>query len=117
MLRMNGYNPKIRTGPYAVAASRARYMIERYDWNGAAILEIVPSQFAYVDAVAHFARALGKARSGNVEGAKVDIAQLATLCDRLKEAKDAYWSEQVDIQRQIAARSRFPVQNRGMLPK
>src|SRR4051794_32319750 len=96
------YNPKIRPGPYAVAASQARYVIERYDWKGAASLEVHQSQFAYVDAVTHFARALGKARIGDAEAATTEIAQLAALRDRLKEAKDAYWSEQVDIQRQIA---------------
>ena len=102
MVAIKGYNPKIRTGPYAVAASQARYMIERQDWKGAATLELQPSEFAYVDAVTLFARALGRARVGEIEGAKHDIAQLSALRDRLKEAKDAYWSEQVDIQRQAA---------------
>jgi tetratricopeptide (TPR) repeat protein len=34
---------------------------------------------------------------------KADIAKLAELRDRLSDAKDAYWSEIVDIQRQVAA--------------
>ena len=50
----------------------------------------------------HFARALGAARSGNPEAAKADIVKLAELRDKLRDAKDAYWSEQVDIQPQIA---------------
>ena len=50
----------------------------------------------------HFARALGAARSGNPDAAKADIAKLAELRDKLREAKDAYWAEQVDIQWQIA---------------
>jgi tetratricopeptide (TPR) repeat protein len=98
---MKGYNPNVRTGPYAVAASRAHYMIERGDWRGAAGLAVEPTRFAYVDAVTHFARALGAARSGNAEAAKTDIAKLAELRDKLTEAKDPYWAEQVDIQRQI----------------
>ena len=53
-------------------------------------------------AISHFARALGAARSGNPEAAKADIAKLAELRDKLREAKDAYWSEIVDIQRQVA---------------
>ena len=44
----------------------------------------------------------GAARSGNPDAAKADIAKLAELRDKLREAKDAYWSEQVDIQRQVA---------------
>ena len=34
--------------------------------------------------------------------AKADIAKLAELREKLREAKDAYWTEQVDIQWQIA---------------
>jgi tetratricopeptide (TPR) repeat protein len=45
---------------------------------------------------------LGAARSGNPDAAKADIARLAELRDRLQQEKDAYWSEQVDIQWQVA---------------
>jgi hypothetical protein len=102
MIELKGYNPNIRTGPYAVAASRARYMIERNDWAGAAGLQVQPSRFAYVDAITHFARALGSIRSGTPGAAAADIAKLAELRDKLREAKDPYWSEQVDIQWQVA---------------
>ena len=54
-------------------------------------------------AISHFARALGAARSGKPEAAKADVAKLAELRDKLREAKDGYWSEIVDIQRQVAA--------------
>jgi tetratricopeptide (TPR) repeat protein len=54
-------------------------------------------------AITHFARALGAARSGKPEAASADITKLAELRDKLKDAKDTYWSEIVDIQRQIAA--------------
>jgi Tfp pilus assembly protein PilF len=101
MVALTGYNPNIRTGPFAVAASQARYMIERGDWNGAASLPIQPSQFAYVDAITHFARALGAARSGDLDGARADIAKLAELREKLRQANDAYWAEQVDIQWQV----------------
>jgi tetratricopeptide (TPR) repeat protein len=53
-------------------------------------------------AITHFARALGAARSGKPEAAKADIAKLAELRDQLRQAKDAYWAEQVDIQWQVA---------------
>jgi Tfp pilus assembly protein PilF len=78
-------------------------MIERGDWKGAAELQVRPSQFAYADAMTHFARALGAARSGNPAAAQADIAKLAELRDKLRDAKDAYWSEQVEIQRQVAS--------------
>src|SRR6185312_13796061 len=53
--------------------------------------------------ITYFARALGAARSGNPEAAKADIAKLGELRDKLRDAKDAYWSGQVDIQAQVAS--------------
>jgi len=97
-----GFTETFIAGPYALAASPARYAVERGDWTSAAALQVRPSPLAHVQAVTHFARALGAARSGNPEAAKADIAKLAELRDRLRDAKDAYWSEQVDIQRQVA---------------
>jgi Tfp pilus assembly protein PilF len=101
MLQSTGYNAAAQGAYFAVAASPARYAVERADWNGAAGLEVRPSNFAQVLALTHFARALGAARSGKPDAAKADIAKLAELRDKLREAKDAYWAEQVDIQWQV----------------
>lgn len=90
-------------GPYAVAASQARYVFERGDWKGAAALQVRPTKYAYADAITYFARAVGAARSGDPAAAKADIAKLGELRDKLKDAKDAYWSNIVDIQQQIAS--------------
>jgi tetratricopeptide (TPR) repeat protein len=90
-------------GAYAVAASQARYVFERGDWKAAAELQVRPSKFAYADAITYFARAVGAARSGNPAAAKADVAKLGELRDQLKEAKDAYWSNIVDIQQQVAS--------------
>jgi len=103
MKAVTGINPGRFVGPYALAAGPARYMIERGDWKGAADLPVRPSQFAYADAMTHFARALGAARSANPAAAKADIAKLSELRDKLRQAKDAYWSDQVDIQSQVAS--------------
>jgi predicted Zn-dependent protease len=54
-------------------------------------------------AIPHFARALGAARSGQPDAAKADVAKLAELREKLRAANDAYWSEIVDVQRQVAA--------------
>jgi len=102
MLAVKGYNPNLRGAIFAIAASPARYMIERADWKGASELQVRPTMTPFVDAITYFARALGAARSGHPEAAKADIAKLAELRDRLRDAKDAYWSEQVDIQWQVA---------------
>jgi hypothetical protein len=102
MAQATSFSPDVQGAPFALAASPARYMVERGDWKGAAQLEVRPTKFSHVMAMTHFARALGAARSGQPEAAKVDLAKLAELRDRLREARDAYWSEQIDIQWQVA---------------
>jgi tetratricopeptide (TPR) repeat protein len=103
MTGITGFTETYLVGPYALAASPARYVLERGDWKAAAELQVRPSPLAHVQAITHFARALGAARSGNPEAAKADIARLGELRDKLRDAKDAYWSEQVDIQSQVAS--------------
>jgi tetratricopeptide (TPR) repeat protein len=102
MTTVSGFTETFFVGPYALAVSPARYTVERHDWKAAAELQVRPSPLAHVQAITHFARALGAARSGNPEAAKADIAKLIELRDKLRQAKDAYWSEQVDIQSQVA---------------
>lgn len=95
--------PAAQGGHFAAAASPARYAIERGDWKAAMALEVKPTRFAHVDAITHFARALGAARAGQPEAAKADIAKLAELRDSLRKANNAYWAEQVEIQQQVAS--------------
>ncbi len=102
MNAVTGINPDRFVGPYALAVSPARFVVERGDWKSAAELQVRPSKFAYADAMTHFARAVGAARVGNPAAAKADIAKLAELREKLRAAKDAYWTEQVDIQWQVA---------------
>ena len=89
-------------GAFAVAAIPARYALERGAWAEAAALQARPANTAYTEAITHFARAVGAARSGNPAAATADIDRLAALRDTLRDAKDAYWTEQVDIQRRVA---------------
>jgi tetratricopeptide (TPR) repeat protein len=102
MNAVTGFTETAIAGPYARAASPARYAVERGDWKAAAALEVRPSPLPQVQAMTYFARAVGAARSGDPAAAKADIAKLAELQDKLVQAKDAYWAVQVDIQRQIA---------------
>ena len=103
MTTVSGYTETFLPGPYAIAASPARFAIERADWKAAARLEVKPNPLPQVQAVSHYARALGAARSGDTASAKADIAKLEGLATALRDKKDAYWSGQVDIQRQTAA--------------
>ena len=43
MMTVTGVNPNVLAGPYALAASPARFMVERGDWKGAAELEVRPT--------------------------------------------------------------------------
>ena len=95
-------NPDAFAGYFGRAASPARYMVERGDWNGAAELAVEPSKFAHVMAITYFARALGASRSGHPDAAAADIAKLTEMRDQRTAAKDVYWAQIIDIQRQIA---------------
>jgi hypothetical protein len=101
MTTVTGYNPDRDTGPFALAASQARYAVERGDWAAAALLTIAPSKFGYADAMTCFARALGAIRSGQPAAGAADADRLAELRDTLRAANDPFWAEQVDIQWQV----------------
>lgn len=103
MKAVSGFNESFIPGPFALAASPARIAVERSDWGAAAKLDVRPNPLPQVQAITHFARALGAARSGDAAAAATEVAKLAELHKALVEKKDAYWSEQVDIQRQAAA--------------
>ena len=89
-------------GAYSLAAGPARYAMERGDWKMAAQLKPRASKFPYADAMTHFARAIGAARSGDVGSAQQDVAVLVRLRDGLVERRDDYWSGQVEVQRLAA---------------
>jgi hypothetical protein len=103
MLKETDFKSTVMGAHYALAASPARYAIERGDWSSASQLQVRPSSFPFVMAISHFARALGAARSGNPVAAKADIDRLGELRDKLQQANDSYWAGIVDIQRQVAA--------------
>ncbi len=98
---LGGAAPPV-AGFYAAAAIPARYAMERGAWSDAAELELQPTPFAYVDAVTHFARAVGAARSGKAEAAKEDAEALHRLGEKLSAAKESYWAEQLRIQYEVA---------------
>ena len=90
------------SGAFALAAGPARYVMERGDWKAAAQLAPKPSPYPYVDAMTHFSRAIGAARSGDAASAQKDAAQLAELRDAMAKKKDAYWADQIEAQRLAA---------------
>ena len=89
-------------GYYATAAIPARFALERAAWSEAASLKPSKTPFAFIDAMTHFARAVGAARSGQAAAAAADVQRLAELRTALVNAKDEYWALQVDIQHRVA---------------
>jgi hypothetical protein len=89
-------------GVFALASIPARWALEHRDWAAAARLEPKSSRFPYTEAMTHFARALGASHIGKLDDARQSIAALQEIHDRLVEAKEAYWAEQVGIQHEGA---------------
>jgi 1,2-phenylacetyl-CoA epoxidase PaaB subunit len=96
-----GGAPALSAG-FPAAAIPARWALEREAWEDAANLTVRPSPTPYIEAMTHFARALGAARAGRPDAAKPAIARLAELREKEIELKDEYWATQVDIERQSA---------------
>jgi tetratricopeptide (TPR) repeat protein len=90
-------------GVFAIGAIPARYALERRAWAEAAGLTVEASKFAHADAMIWFAKALGAARTGDLKSARAAIDMLQQLQNRLAQAGESYWVEQVDIQRLGAA--------------
>src|SRR6266542_3822733 len=96
---LTGINPVRATAYYALAAMPARYIVERGAWRDAAQLQPTPSKFPFTEAMAHFARALGAARSCDPAAAQKDVERIAALRDELKVAKSEYWANEVEVMR------------------
>ena len=90
-------------GAYALAAMPARYALEHQDWKAAANLKLHPEslpwqQFPQCEAITVYARALGKARSGDGQGARAEIERLRQLRDAMAKNATAYWAQQAEVQ-------------------
>jgi hypothetical protein len=92
----------LRSRPFTVAAAPARLMLERSAWAEAAALPLRPDRFSYIEAIPHYARAIGAARSGHPDAAKPEIERLKALQDALVKSKNQYWARQVELQAKIA---------------
>jgi len=89
---------------YALAASPARYALERKDWKMAAGLQLHSANFSWKDfpwqeAIIHFARVLGNAHLNKISEAEKELDTLKTLNQTLSTQKDkASEAAHVDVQ-------------------
>ena len=95
---------------YALASIPARWHVERRDWAGARELEPrVPARFPWDDfpeseAISHYARGLGAARTGDPDQARASIDRLEELEDAARQAwGDEYWARQIQVKQDAIA--------------
>jgi tetratricopeptide (TPR) repeat protein len=97
---------------YAMAAMPARYAVERQRWDEAAALtlpqqgEFAWSLFPHAEATLVCGRALGAARTGNIDAARKDLDRLQELRANLIKANSegtwqGYWVSQIENNRQM----------------
>ncbi len=90
-------------GAYYRVVFPARYALERGRWSEAAALPVPTSGGAGSEtiALAHFARGLGAARSGDTASARREIAELAALADSAGAKHDDYSVRTATLHRQV----------------
>jgi predicted Zn-dependent protease len=102
--RAEKFDKPVFQAAYALTAIPARMALERRDWTAAAAIELKPANFGWgrfpwTESTVVFARAVGSARGGDAASARGEIGRLEKLRDSLREAKNAYWGDQVEILR------------------
>jgi hypothetical protein len=85
-------------GYFAIAAIPARYALERRDWKQAEKLPLRETPFPHTDAMTWFVRGIGAARLGKSAEASESAKALQQIQERLLQARELYWAQQVEIQ-------------------
>src|SRR6059036_522532 len=101
-------NPELEfIAAYALAAIPTRYAFERNDWAAAAALSVpnLPhwSSFPFIEALIEYGHALGRAHTGDLDGARKAIARMQQLRDATKEPKFDYFKSHLDLQMRAAS--------------
>jgi hypothetical protein len=92
---------------YAFAASPARWALERHDWKAAAALQVQPAWFPWnrfrnVEALVHYARAIGAARAGDVAAARRSVDKITAIRQAIPVTRDYDWSGSIGAQSEAA---------------
>jgi hypothetical protein len=92
---------------YAFAATPARWALERHDWRAAAALGIKPAWFPWnrfrnAEALLHYARAIGAARTGDVAAARRSTGEIAAIRGAMPATRDYDWSGSIGAQWEAA---------------
>src|SRR6266513_2716438 len=105
--KVKNTNPELEfSAAYALAAIPTRYAFERNDWAAAANLSIpnLPhwSSFPFMEALIEYGHALGRAHTGDLDGARKAIARMQQLRDATKDPKFDYFKNHLEVQMQAA---------------
>ncbi|NGP88507.1 tetratricopeptide repeat protein [Fodinibius halophilus] len=90
---------------YSVVAALTRYNLEREEWDKSAQISLESPNNFLVDkypaaqSMIYFARGIGSARSGNLNGARQAIEALNNIYQTLNEKGEEYWAVLTDAQR------------------
>ena len=82
----------------ARASMPARLVIERGDWQAAAALPVGTPGSPIAESLTRFTRGLGMARTGDVAGAKGEIATMQGLRAMLEKTDNSYWADRTEEQ-------------------
>ena len=101
-------NPELEfSAAYALAAIPARYALERDAWSEAATLPVpeLPhwSSFPSFEGLMEYSHALGRAHTGDIEGARKAIDRMQQLRDSSTDPRLDYFKRHLDLQIQAAS--------------
>lgn len=92
---------------FAFAAAPARWALERHDWKAAAALEMKPEWFPWdrfrnVQALVHYARAIGAARAGDATAASRSADEVAAIRKAMPRTGDYNWTGSISAHLETA---------------
>ena len=101
-------NPELEfSAAYALAAIPSRYALERNAWSDAAALRIpeLPhwSSFPSFEGLIEYSHALGRAHTGDIDGARKAIDRMGQLRDSSTDPGLDYFKRHLDLQIQAAS--------------
>ncbi|TVR64026.1 MAG: hypothetical protein EA422_07765 [Gemmatimonadales bacterium] len=91
-------SPAQAHGTFNWQAMAARLVLELESWDEAAALPLAGEGTSPAVAIRHFARGIGMARAGDLEGAAGEAGRLDTIRTGLSAAGEVYWARIVEAQ-------------------
>jgi len=87
---------------YAFGAAPARWALERREWKSAAALNLQPEWFPWdrfqnVEALVHYAKAIGAARAGDAATAHISLAKIEAIRKAMPRTGEYDWSGSLGV--------------------